>query len=90
GEQRLASDASTFSEWLAAKSANDAQLQAMLVRRFSPEYRTAFGGLAEDSTVHHAQYGFLFNQSGAGSARPGTPERLTSRAAGYQALATVF
>jgi len=42
GEQRLASDASTFNEWLAAKRANDAQLQAMLVRRFSPEYRTAF------------------------------------------------
>ena len=42
GQQRLASDASTFNEWLAAKRTNDAQLQAMLVRRFSPEYRTAF------------------------------------------------
>jgi hypothetical protein len=42
GQQRLASDAATFNEWLAAKRANDAQLQAMLVRRFSPEYRTAF------------------------------------------------
>ena len=42
GEQRLASDASTFNEWLAANRAKDAQLQAMLVRRFSPEYRTAF------------------------------------------------
>jgi hypothetical protein len=42
GEQRLASDASTFNAWLAAKRTNDAQLQAMLVRRFSPEYRTAF------------------------------------------------
>jgi hypothetical protein len=42
GEQRLASDAATFNEWLQAKRANDAQLQAMLVRRFSPEYRTAF------------------------------------------------
>jgi hypothetical protein len=42
GEQRLASDASTFNEWLAAKRAKDAQLQAMLVRRFSAEYRTAF------------------------------------------------
>jgi hypothetical protein len=41
GEQRLASDASTFNEWLAAKGANDAQLQAMLVRRFSPD-RTVF------------------------------------------------
>ena len=42
GQQRLASDASTFNQWLAAKRTNDAQLQAMLVRRFSPEYRTAF------------------------------------------------
>jgi hypothetical protein len=42
GQQRLASDASTFNEWLGAKRTNDAQLQAMLVRRFSPEYRTAF------------------------------------------------
>jgi hypothetical protein len=42
GQQRLASDASTFNEWLAAKRTNDAQLQMMLVRRFSPEYRTAF------------------------------------------------
>jgi hypothetical protein len=42
GQQRLASDASTFNEWLAAKRTNDAQLQRMLVRRFSPEYRTAF------------------------------------------------
>ena len=42
GQQRLASDASTFNEWLQAKRTNDAQLQAMLVRRFSPEYRTAF------------------------------------------------
>jgi hypothetical protein len=42
GEQRLASDAATFNQWLVAKSTNDAQLQAMLVRRFSPEYRTAF------------------------------------------------
>jgi hypothetical protein len=42
GEQRLASDASTFNEWLVAKRTNDRVLQAMLVRRFSPEYRAAF------------------------------------------------
>jgi hypothetical protein len=42
GPQRLASDASTFNQWLAAKRTNDAQLQRMLVCRFSPEYRTAF------------------------------------------------
>jgi hypothetical protein len=42
GAQRLAADAANFSVWLQARAANDAQLQAMLVRRFSPEYRTAF------------------------------------------------
>jgi hypothetical protein len=42
GEQRLAADAAMFNSWLEARAANDPQLQAMLVRRFSPEYRTAF------------------------------------------------
>jgi hypothetical protein len=42
GQQRLASDASTFNQWLGATRANDRVLQTMLVRRFSPEYRTAF------------------------------------------------
>jgi hypothetical protein len=42
GQQRLAADGAMFSTWLEAKAANDPQLQAMLVRRFSPEYRTAF------------------------------------------------
>jgi hypothetical protein len=42
GQQRLAADGAMFSAWLEARAANDRQLQAMLVRRFSPEYRTAF------------------------------------------------
>ena len=42
GQQRLAADGAMFSAWLQARAANDAQLQAMLVRRFSPEYRAAF------------------------------------------------
>jgi hypothetical protein len=43
GQQRLAADGAMFSAWLEARDANNSQLQAMLVRRFSPEYRTAFG-----------------------------------------------
>jgi hypothetical protein len=31
-----------FSSWLQARAAKDPALQAMLVRRFSPEYRAAF------------------------------------------------
>jgi hypothetical protein len=42
GEQRLAADAAMFNAWLQARTAGDAELQAMIVRRFSPEYRTAF------------------------------------------------
>ena len=42
GNQRLAADAATFNAWLQARAANDQHLQAILVRRFSPEYRTAF------------------------------------------------
>jgi hypothetical protein len=42
GDQRLAADAAIFNSWLQARAANDTQLQAMFVRRFSPEYRTAF------------------------------------------------
>jgi hypothetical protein len=42
GQQRLAADGAMFSAWLQARAANNRQLQTMLVRRFSPEYRTAF------------------------------------------------
>jgi hypothetical protein len=42
GQQRLAADGAMFSAWLEARSAGNAELQAMLVRRFSPEYRAAF------------------------------------------------
>src|SRR4029450_1971508 len=47
GEQRLASDAGTFNQWLGAQGAQDGQLQGVLVRRFSPEYRTAFDAWLE-------------------------------------------
>jgi hypothetical protein len=42
GQQRLAADGAMFSAWLEARAADDRQLQAILERRFSPEYRTAF------------------------------------------------
>jgi hypothetical protein len=42
GQQRLAADGAMFSAWLEARAAKDTQLQAILVRRFSPEYRAAF------------------------------------------------
>jgi hypothetical protein len=43
GQQRLAADGAMFSAWLQARAASNPQLQATFVRRFSPEYRTAFG-----------------------------------------------
>ena len=42
GQQRLAADGAMFSAWLQARADDNAALQAMLVRRFSPEYRAAF------------------------------------------------
>jgi hypothetical protein len=42
GGQILVADATFFTAWLQARSASDAALQADLVQRFSPEYRTAF------------------------------------------------
>jgi hypothetical protein len=42
GIQRLSADAGILNTWLQARRANDEELQALLVRRFSPEYRTAF------------------------------------------------
>jgi len=42
GQQRLAADGAMFSAWLEARSAGNPELQAILVRRFSPEYRAAF------------------------------------------------
>src|SRR5919198_482961 len=47
GTVRMAADAAIFNAWLQARTANDAQLQAVLVRRFSPEYRTAFAAWLE-------------------------------------------
>jgi hypothetical protein len=38
----LSADASMFTAWLQARAAGDTQLQAVLVRRFTPDYRDAF------------------------------------------------
>ena len=42
GGQELAADASMFTAWLQARAARDPELQAVYVRRFTPEYRSAF------------------------------------------------
>ena len=42
GGQILVADASFFTAWLQARSTGDRDLEADLVRRFSPEYRAAF------------------------------------------------
>jgi hypothetical protein len=42
GGQQLVADPSMFTAWLQAKGAGDSRLQAALVRRFTPEYRSAF------------------------------------------------
>lgn len=42
GGQELSADASMFTAWLQAESAHDSKLAALYVRRFTPDYRTAF------------------------------------------------
>jgi hypothetical protein len=42
GGQQLVADSAMFNGWLQARAANDPQLQAVYVRRFTPDYRSAF------------------------------------------------
>ena len=42
GGQQLVADSSMFTAWLEARAAGNSELQAELVRRFTPEYRSAF------------------------------------------------
>jgi hypothetical protein len=42
GGQELLADISIFGGWLQARSARDAQLQGIYLRRFTPDYRVAF------------------------------------------------
>ena len=42
GGQQLVADASIFTAWLQANDAGDARLSAVLARRFSPDYASAF------------------------------------------------
>jgi hypothetical protein len=42
GGQELLANLSIFGGWLQARAANDTQLQAFYVRRFTPDYRVAF------------------------------------------------
>ena len=42
GGQQLAADAAMFTAWLQANQSGNTQLQAILVRRFTPDYRSAF------------------------------------------------
>jgi hypothetical protein len=42
GDQHLAADAGIFTAWLDAHAAGDEDLQALLVKRFTPDYKAAF------------------------------------------------
>lgn len=42
GGQQLAADSAMFSSWLAARSAQNTDLEMVFVRRFTPDYRQAF------------------------------------------------
>ncbi len=42
GDQRLAADAGFFTAWLQAHSAGNTELETLLARRFTPDYKIAF------------------------------------------------
>jgi hypothetical protein len=42
GGQQLVADSAMFNGWLQARAANNPQLEAVFVRRFTPDYRSAF------------------------------------------------
>ena len=42
GGQQLAADSAMFSSWLEARAAGNTDLEMVLVRRFTPDYRQAF------------------------------------------------
>src|SRR4051812_48197501 len=42
GGQQLAADSAMFTSWLGARAAGDTDLEMILVRRFTPDYRQAF------------------------------------------------
>jgi len=43
GGQQLVADSAMFNGWLQARAAGDTDLQTVYVRRFTPDYRQAFG-----------------------------------------------
>jgi NAD(P)-dependent dehydrogenase (short-subunit alcohol dehydrogenase family) len=42
GDQRLAADAGNFTAWLQAHSAGNTDLETLLTKRMSPDYKVAF------------------------------------------------
>jgi hypothetical protein len=51
--QEMLYDAATFNQWLAAASAGNSQLAALLTRRFRPEYKTAFDAWLKTDPLHN-------------------------------------
>ena len=51
--QVLVYNAGTFNSWLQAKAGGDAELAALLVKRMTPEYRTAFFAWLKTDPLHN-------------------------------------
>lgn len=51
--QQMLYDASTFNAWLGAEQAGNADLAALLLRRFRPEYRVAFDSWLRTDPLHN-------------------------------------
>jgi hypothetical protein len=53
GGQQLVANATMLTAWLQARSSGDAELQSMLVRRFTPDYRAAFDAWLKLDPIHN-------------------------------------
>ena len=84
GGQELVADASFFTAWLQAHAAGDHELEAMLEKRFSPEYAAAFQAWLETDP---------FNDPSAPAgpaAMPGFESPSMTKAATLNAQASVY
>jgi hypothetical protein len=54
GGQQLVANSSMLTAWLQAQTTGDAELQSMIARRFTPDYRAAFDAWLQLDPIHNA------------------------------------
>lgn len=94
GGQLLVADSAFFTSWLEAHQRGDTQLESLLVRRFSPDYRTAFEAWKKTDPFNDPAAppgpGYMpgFTNAGLEEAKALNAQASASFAAGTEARAT--